>query len=684
MISFFEKTKASISVFLILVLFPMYTCAYLAIDSARYSAAKAKVGGAMELTGNAALAEYDKTFKELYGIFVMSESIDDLEDNLVSYYSNTIDSTELGLGDTTLTRKIISGVVDTVFENTVNTKTKDFSASYVSESAIYNPSVMEDYMKDYMKYSAPVNWTKGFSKKLEAFIDVASLSKTKESIEVEESGEEEIVLPNNETSIGAKEQIEQLNEIANTDVESTYSSVDNLDIPSLVSASILKTISLETVDEDLGVDDFSALSSAIYNAYEMEYIASQFSCLSNQTSSGPVKMGEIEYIVFGKDNLATNVTLSIDLIFALRVIFNTVYVYTNSTMRQSALALATATAGWTGVGIPLAQNAILIAWAMAESVLDVSSLCKGETVPIYKSSATWTLSLQGVSNTLAKGATNYACKTIDDIFSQIESTSLENLDTIEDAALNYMLQTGQGVIEGLTSEIVTSVEKKITSLTCGTKTDYTKEELNALLLEAVNSVEGDSAGLSKAKELFITYCLPTITDKLYENLEDVFSGDETISNAAGTAISNAIDDAYSVLFSKLEEVVDGYTSTGEEKLSLVLEKASDKVKEEAIEIIEDYQEELSEFIGGSDTASVSTSSGLGMTYVDYLRLFLLIRLCSNTGKSNIMKRCSVIMQINCQNEDSEFNITKCYTQVKINTTTSISNHEIESSKIYEY
>ena len=89
---FFEKTKGSIAIFLILVLMPIYTCAYLAIDSARYSAAKAKIGGALELTSNAALADYDKTFKELYGIFVMSKSEKELTSNLVSFYSNMVDN----------------------------------------------------------------------------------------------------------------------------------------------------------------------------------------------------------------------------------------------------------------------------------------------------------------------------------------------------------------------------------------------------------------------------------------------------------------------------------------------------------------------------------------------------------------------------------------------------------------
>ena len=148
MMRFFEKTKGSVAIFLILVLMPIYTCAYLAIDSSRYSAAKAKVGGAVELTSNAALADYDRTFKELYGIFVMSKSEKELTSNLVSLYTNMIDN---------------------VAENTVNTKTNAFKAVYDADSVIYNPEVLEKYIRNFMKYRAPYNWTRGVSQKVLAF-----------------------------------------------------------------------------------------------------------------------------------------------------------------------------------------------------------------------------------------------------------------------------------------------------------------------------------------------------------------------------------------------------------------------------------------------------------------------------------------------------------------------------------
>ena len=531
---FFEKAKGSIAIFLILVLMPIYTCAYLAIDSARYSAAKAKIGGALELTSNAALADYDKTFKELYGIFVMSKSEKELTSNLVSFYSN---------------------MVDNVAENTINTKTELFESKYDADSAIYKPEVLEKYIRDFMKYRAPYNWARGVSQKVMAFTQADKVStvldssksyyksvsnaetkleeiykaldaitrldensdvivalnnvskmlpslkselsssnekaktwsgsisslddgevkqllegeyansagsldgvaidtfskainsdvealKTYEKLSKEEK--QDASLPNltysnsdfyiyltsmyGSSSISSEDASTQksaMDQVASTDITTFSSSASSAEITSLISNAIYSKICSDET-QSIGLKGVSKLKDSAQNAFEMEYIANMFGCLTtneydenlmrSQFGSRPILKGEAEYILFGKNSISANVAACIDLIFAIRLIMNSIYVYTNASMRQSALAVASAIAGWSGIGIPVAQNAILVSWAMAESVLDTASLCKGETVPIYKTASTWTLSLSSLPTTLAGGVSNYASKKIDDVF----------------------------------------------------------------------------------------------------------------------------------------------------------------------------------------------------------------------------------------------------------------------------
>ena len=820
MISFFDKTKGSVSIFLILVLFPIYTCAYLAIDSARYSAAKDKALGAMQLSGNAALADYDKTFKELYGIFVMSKTEEELTKNLISYYSNMVDI-GLSFGDTSIARELINKAFNTTFENTINTSTKSLEVQY--ESPIYETETLENSIRSFMKYRAPYNWVYGMAQKVSAFTQVDKVSNVIDSsksyyksvsnaeaelqgvyealkrvgastdveatiralrnvknllpsvksqiassreksdawngsIENLEDGEAKKLLSSeynnsiaslnestiddfsyvlqrdidalsnslnadddeeeskkvelqfsksqfyvyltsmygststsNETASSQKAAIET---IASTDLSNFTGDVANINIPDLIADEISKTINDYSSELNIGLSGLSGLKNAAGNAYEMEYILGMFGCLTTeetdenlmgaQFGSRPLLKGETEYIIFGRDNMITNVVLSVELIFAIRLVLNSLYVYTNANMRQSALAVATAIAGWTGIGIPVAQNALLIAWATAESILDVSSLCKGETVPIYKTASTWTLGLQSVPGTVAKGVANYASKAIDDVFNKIENISINKTDEIKDAALSYMNQAGQGAVESLSSLIITPVEKVITSMTASVKTNYSRDEIEAAILKAVNSVDTSSKGAKAAKDAFINYCLSPLVDKVYASLPSIFTSNQTLASEAGAAISNAISDAYSTMFSKLEGVVETYTKEAEDMISSTLSSASDRVKEETINVINSYASTLSEFVGESKDNSISSYSGMGMTYKDYLKLFSLIVLATNKGKENMLKRCTIIMQINCSDKSAGFNITKCFTSVRLCTVTSVGAHNIKLSEVYHY
>lgn len=802
MMHFFEKTKGSIAIFLILVLMPIYTCAYLAIDSARYSAAKAKIGGALELTSNAALADYDKTFKELYGIFVMSKSEKELTSNLVSFYSN---------------------MVDNIAENTINTRTELFESKYDADSAIYKPEVLEKYIRDFMKYRAPYNWTRGVSQKVMAFTQADKVStvldssksyyksvsnaetkleeiykaldaitrldensdvivalnnvskmlpslkselsnsnekakiwsgsisslddgevkqllegeyansagsldsvaidtfskainsdvealKTYEKLSKEEK--QDASLPNltysnsdfyiyltsmyGNSSISSEDASTQksaMDQVASTDITTFSSSASSAEITSLISNAIYSKICSDET-QSIGLKGVSKLKDSAQNAFEMEYIANMFGCLTtneydenlmrSQFGSRPILKGEAEYILFGKNSISANVAACIDLIFAIRLIMNSIYVYTNASMRQSALAVASAIAGWSGIGIPVAQNAILVSWAMAESVLDTASLCKGETVPIYKTASTWTLSLSSLPTTLAGGVSNYASKKIDDVFEMIEKASIDKTEDVRDATLSYMNQTGQGAVESITSMVVTPVEKAITSLTSGVNMHCTKQDIEATILNAVNSVNSNSSGVKTAKELFIKHCVPSLVDKVYSNLPNVFTSDKSLAQVASNEISNAISAAYSTLFSKVEETVNAITKSAEDKLSQTINNASDKAKEETISVIEEYSKSISKYVGETGDNSISTFSGIGMTYKDYVKVFSLIGLSSKESKSNMLKRCAVVMQIDCSSRSKSFNITKCYTGVRLCTSTGIGNRLIKTEEAYCY
>lgn len=108
MIDFFEKTKGSISLFLALIMLPMMTVAGLIVDGARISAAKASLSGAGDLAMNAALSEYDQILYDVYGIFAVSENMEELQNNVSRYFANSIDNTGILNDSDSYTREFIN------------------------------------------------------------------------------------------------------------------------------------------------------------------------------------------------------------------------------------------------------------------------------------------------------------------------------------------------------------------------------------------------------------------------------------------------------------------------------------------------------------------------------------------------------------------------------------------------
>lgn len=104
-----------------------------------------------------------------------------------------------------------------------------------------------------------------------------------------------------------------------------------------------------------------------------------------------LKQAEVEYILFGNKSEKENMECIKRSIFAIRLLFNLLHVYTDPDKVATALTLATAIAGWTIFGIPVVQNFILIAWAGVESYVDTDFLLKGKSVPLIKTSASWYL-----------------------------------------------------------------------------------------------------------------------------------------------------------------------------------------------------------------------------------------------------------------------------------------------------
>jgi len=104
---------------------------------------------------------------------------------------------------------------------------------------------------------------------------------------------------------------------------------------------------------------------------------------------------EVEYILHGQPSQKLNNMMTRGELLLVRFGLNTLHVYTDPAKRTKAATIASAAAGWWtgGAGIPLISNLIMAGWSLGESVIDVTDLLEGRSVPIYKMKGDWRLDI---------------------------------------------------------------------------------------------------------------------------------------------------------------------------------------------------------------------------------------------------------------------------------------------------
>ena len=124
------------------------------------------------------------------------------------------------------------------------------------------------------------------------------------------------------------------------------------------------------------------------------YIFSVFkSGMSKPDSEGSFFTNEIEYIIEGKKSDAANRSAVKADILKLRMLLNSIYIYSNPKMMREALMLAeTITPGPEAV---ITQAALIAAWAEMEAGLDVRTLDEGGKVPVFKDASSWKTDING-------------------------------------------------------------------------------------------------------------------------------------------------------------------------------------------------------------------------------------------------------------------------------------------------
>ena len=87
---FTKNVKGSIALFLSMIILLLVILEGFLIDGSKVLAAKMMMSSAGDMALNAGLTHYDEALRDIYGLFAVSETEEELTANLKAYYQKTL------------------------------------------------------------------------------------------------------------------------------------------------------------------------------------------------------------------------------------------------------------------------------------------------------------------------------------------------------------------------------------------------------------------------------------------------------------------------------------------------------------------------------------------------------------------------------------------------------------------
>ena len=357
---------------------------------------------------------------------------------------------------------------------------------------------------------------------------------------------------------------------------------------------------------------------------------------------------EIEYIIGGKVNEKENVQTVMAKILFIRFALNTIHIFLDPAKMKDVVSTAKYIAAFASPVIavfliPLFTILIAMGWAMAESVIDLKLLMKGESVPIFKTSQNWILSAEGglnkikekITGTLVEVGKEHTKQVVDKKIDSLENSLKSYMENIKDTINTKVDNTVEKIFEPVESAL-NSADKTIkdnyayiTESLENELSNIANEEMNAIVREIYKIAQEE---YKKAKE-DIQSKLTMPIDKARDEIDN---------------IKESIKDTVSKKISGMEEAIDKkiseYAKEGKEKLNDYIDSFGNK---NAVSIVEYNNVKASAF---------------SFNYEDYLRLLLL-----TMDRDEKITRIQDLIQLQMikMTGDKDFKLANCNTYVGV-------------------
>lgn len=309
-----------------------------------------------------------------------------------------------------------------------------------------------------------------------------------------------------------------------------------------------------------------------------------------------------ERIITGQNNIETADATVKAMILGVRTVANTIYFLSDPELMSIASSLAAATAGWTVLGIPVAQAAIILAWCTAESLLDMETMYSGEKVPLYKSKNTWVLSAFGMAEKMGEKVKNEAVKAAKGITDSAVDSVKEYVDAIVLQLDTYANNAVASAVELITKPL-TDIVSQAESLT--------SKKIEEMQHSCKSMIEQRYNGANQFEKLAFNYVL--------EKMDEVFLKIDELLNDRAAKMTDYIQEQRNRLKDEIIKPVEKYKNKLLDSISQTAEKGKEAVAQK-------LQELLGEEKGISGDGSLSNkvlASFTKLSYQDYLRFFLL-------------------------------------------------------------
>lgn len=315
---------------------------------------------------------------------------------------------------------------------------------------------------------------------------------------------------------------------------------------------------------------------------------------------------EVEYILFGANKENVNASLTQMALFGIRMGLNLIHVYTNTDKTAAAMTAAISISGWTGFGVPIIKNLILVGWAAGESFLDVKDINKGEDVPVYKTKNTWRLNLKSIF-------TGIAGEFLDESSQWLKQTKDEWIDKGDDA-LQTMVRD---IVSSAVHEAFLPLEQAITEFGYETDTAYDIEMVSLETLNDINDINQLEIWVREACQKQYLSVKGRVSNWTKVKLEDY---KKQITNKIVDFLFNS--PGYKKFVSQLKKGIDNIIDKGVTQLSDSLKEIGNKVEDQGVQ---------SQLVG----------TVVSFDYTDYLRLLLFA-----VPQKTKLLRAADLMQLN--------------------------------------